>query len=295
MELTKEFIEANKLEQPQVEAVTKFFSESVLPDLKKEWDGKANENAEGILSGAVKMATEKHGVKLEREQGEKWGDFLGRFSDTLISKEKQALTDKQKEIDEKLKNFKGGDEYKVQLEALQLEKDGLLKTLAELEPLKGLDEKYKEATDKLSGLKLEVSFNNVKPNFPEDANKYEVDAKWREFQQKILEKYDIEIVEGVPMAIDKENKYKQEKLSTLVETDENIKVLLQGRQQGGTGATPADMIEIKELPFKIKKGSSSEELSSQIRGYLAKKLNDVTSPQYATEFSKLYAIAKKSA
>lgn len=289
MELNKEFIEQHKLDEAQVGAITKHFSESVLPDLQKEWDGKANENAEGILAGAVRYATEKSGVKLEREQGEKWGDYLNRFSDFALGDQKQSLADKQAEIDEKLKNFKGGDEYKQQLETLQGEKDALLQQVAELDKLKGVDEKYKTASEQLSGLKLEVAFNGIKPNFPDEVNKYEASAKWNEFKKGILEKYDLEIVDGEAIAVDKENQYKQTKLSDLLDQDTEIKELLKGRQQGGTGATAKDLIDIEGLPFKVPKEATSEEKSALLREHLTKTLGSAVHPEYAAKFQELFS------
>ncbi len=294
MELSKEFKEEHKLDDAQVGAIEKHFTEGVLPDLKKEWDGKANENAEAILSGAVKHAVERSGVSLEREKGEKYGDFLNRYSDVVFDAQKKALSDKQAEIDEKLKNFKGGDEYKSQLEKSKSEIDNLLKQVADLEPLKGIDEKYKTSQQELSGLKLNVAFNNVKPAFSKDVNSFEAKARWDEFQKKVLDKYTIEIVDNEGIAVDKENHHKTIKLSELVSEDAEITKLLEGRQQKGPGADPKDMIEVKDLPFNIPKDATSEELSKTVREHLLKKLGDTLDPSYPEEFAKLFAKAKEA-
>lgn len=56
MEFTQDFIESNGLEANQVEAITKYIDSEVKPSIKKEYDGVANKNAEGILTGASKYA-----------------------------------------------------------------------------------------------------------------------------------------------------------------------------------------------------------------------------------------------
>src|SRR5690606_1736287 len=147
MEFTKEFIESNGLSEEQVTAVTGFVQTEIVPTIKKEYDGKANENAEGILSGASKYAKEKFGVEAEREQGEKWGDYLIRISDSALTSKTQKLLEREKELEDKLKNFKGSDELKQKYEDALKKNDDLLKQVAELEPLKGFDEKYKQATE----------------------------------------------------------------------------------------------------------------------------------------------------
>lgn len=294
MEFTKEFVEEHGLSEEQVGALTGYVQNEIVPTIKKEYDGKANENAEGILSGASKYAKEKLGIDVEREKGEKYGDYLTRLFDTGLSKTKSALETKEKEIEEKLKNFKGGDEYKAQLEALKNEKDDLMKQVAELEPLKGVDEKYREATETLTGLKKEVAYNSIKPNFPEGANKYEVDAKWNEFKKAVEEKYNIELVDGKPMAVDKENHHKVVELSTLLEADSNIKELLQGRQQKGTGATPVDFKEVEGVPFKVPKGIDSTEQSRLVREYLVNELGSNLHPEYNKKFGELLTKIKSA-
>jgi len=295
MELTKEFIEELKLDETQVEKISKHIETEVVPSLKKEYEGLANQNAEGILTGASKSASEKFGVTVEREKGEKWADYLDRISETALSAKTQKLLDKEKEINEKLKNFNGSDEVKAQLEAEKKKNDDLLKKVAELEPLKGLDQKLQEKDQELSGLKLSVAFNSVKPNFPEAVNKYEADAKWNEFKNGILEKYNIEIDNNVPMAVDKENHHKKVKLSDLLEKDTNIAELLKGRKQDGTNSKPASYKDVEGIPFKVPEGATTEELSSIVREHLEKKLGSRLHPSFASEFQQLLTKIKKSA
>jgi len=294
MEFTQEFIESNGLSEEQVTAVTGFVQTEIVPTIKKEYDGKANENAEGILSGASKYAKEKFGVEDEREQGEKWGDYLIRISDSALTSKTQKLLDREKELEDKLKNFKGSDELKGKYEEALKKNDDLLKQVAELEPLKGFDEKYKQATEKLTLMQKEVAYNSIKPSFPDTINKYEADAKWGEWKRGIEEKYNIELIEGKPYAIDKENEHKKYTLSTLLEQDTNIADLLKGRQQNGLGSNPADLTEVEGVPFKVPKNATSEELSNLVREHVLKELGSLTHKDYAKKFQELYLKVKSA-
>jgi hypothetical protein len=295
MEFTPEFIADNKFEETQIEAIKKHIESEVVPNLKKEYEGLANTNAEGILTGVSKSVLEKNGLAIEREKGEKWADYIERLSEAKFTKEKESLVTRQKEIDDKLKNFKGSDDLKQALEAEKTKNDNLLKQVAELEPLKGLDIKIKEKDQELSGLKLNVAFNSVKPSFPENANKYEADAKWNEFKDGVLEKYNIELVDGKPIAVDKENPHKQVKLSDLLEQDKNITDLLQGRKQEGTGGKPASLKDVEGVPFRVPQNATTEELSLIVREHLEKKLGDRLHPDFASQFQDLLTKIRKSA
>ena len=169
-----------------------------------------------------------------------------------------------------------------------------MKQVAELEPLKGLDEKYNGATQELSKLKREVAYAGVKPIFQDGVNKFEADAKWNAFKTGIEEKYNLELVDGKAIAIDKENEHKRFDLATLVGQDQNIADLLKGRQQNGTGGKPVDMREVEGVPFKVPTNATSEELTSLVREHVTKKLGSVTHGDYAKEFQDLYLKAKKA-
>lgn len=293
MELTKEFIEANKLDDAQVAAITGYVKDDYIPTLKKDWDGKANTDAEGIISGAVKATIAKNGIDLPRDQGEKLGDWLVRYSDNLLTSQKGSLATKQKEYDDKLADFKGGDEYKQQLADLATALDDEKKKVAELDPLKGLDVKYKESQDQLSGLKLQVAFRDVKPTFPDEVNEYEAKAKWDAFTNGVLKTHNIELVDGEAVAIDKDNEHKTVKLADLVKQDADITKLLEGRQQGGTGAKGKDFQQLEGIPFAIPKGATSEELSSLVREHVTKKLGDPLHTDFPKEFSQLLSKIKE--
>ena len=292
MEFTQEFITENGLTAEQVTAVTGELTKEFIPNLKKTYDGVANKNAEGILTGASDYAKEKLGIEFDREQGEKYGDFLKRALDSKFSSTQSALDLKQTEIDEKLANFKGGDEYKLQLEGMKGSNDLLLQRIAKLEPLEGLDEKYQGATTELSKLKREVGYNSVKPNFPKEVNTFEADSKWNSFISNIEKNYNIELVDGKPIAIDKENIHKTVDLQELVNQDKNISELLKGRQQGGTGAKQVSFKELDGIPFSIPENATGEQLSLIVREHVLKEVSDITSKEFSVKFGELYQKVK---
>ena len=52
------------------------------------------------MGGASKYASQKFGIELEREQGEKWGDYLVRISDNALASKTEKLTLKEQELEE---------------------------------------------------------------------------------------------------------------------------------------------------------------------------------------------------
>ena len=294
MEFSQEFITANGLSAEQVTAVTGQFTNEFIPNLKKEYDGVANTNAEGILSGASTYAKEKLGFDLDRDQGEKYGDYLSRGFDFKFNSMQSDLDLKQTELDNKLANFKGGDEYKAQLDGMKTEKDLLLQKIAKLEPLEGLDEKYQGATTELSKLKTEVAYGSVKPVFPSEVNKFEAKAQWDAFKSSIETKYTIELVDGKPIAIDKENIHKPSiDLQELVNQDKNISELLKGRKQEGNNATQLDYKELEGIPFKVPENATSEQLTLIVREHVLKDFA-LGTKEYSNKFSELYIKVKQA-
>ena len=287
MSLSEEFIKNNGLTPEQATKINNFYSTEVIPDLKKGWDGKANTDAEGILTGAAKYAAEKLGVTVEREQGEKYADYLQRISDLSIKSKLDAFSEKETELENKIKNFKGGDELKSQLDELKIKNDDLLKEIAKLEPLKGFDTKYENVQGELEQLKLSIGFDRVKPSFPESVNKYESAAKWSEFKNSVLQGHNIEIADNIAYAIDKENPHKKVKLSELVDADSAIQELLKGRHQNRNHAFSVDSKKVEGIPFEVPVGLASENQSKLVGEYLEKKLGSKLHSDYTSEFREL--------
>jgi len=297
MDFSQEFIESNGLSEEQVAAINGHINSEIVPNIKKDYDGLANKNAEGILDGASRSVTEKFGLDLQREKGEKIADFIGRVSEAVVSSSKTQLNEKVQSYEEKIKNFKGDQAYKDQIEALSLKNDELLKSIAELEPLKGIDEKYAEATTRLTTMQKEVAYGSIKPSFPDTVNPYEAKAKWDEFRAGVEEKYNIELRDGEPFAVDKDNVHKSYPLKDILAKDESITGLLKGREQKGLNAKSVESIAVDGLPFKLPKDATSEELSSIVREEVLKDSEikgNPLHPKFASKFSSLYAKAKSA-
>ena len=291
MTLSEQFIQENNLTPEQATKIDGFYSTEVIPELKKGWDGKANKDAEGILTGAAKYAAEKLGVTVEREQGEKYADYFQRVSDLSMKSKLDAFSQRETELENKIKNFKGGDDLKVQLEDFRTKNDDLLKKIATLEPLEGFDTKYKTAQDELDQLKLSINFDRVKPSFPESVNKYESAAKWSEFKNSVLKGHNIEIIDNIAYAIDKENPHKEVKLSELVDKDSEIQELLKGRQQTGNNALSVDTKKVEGIPFDVPVGLTNEQQSKLVAEHLEKTIGKFHK-DYSNQFRELLSKVK---
>jgi len=160
-------------------------------------------------------------------------------------------------------------------------KDGMiLNTVLVLQPYFVQTTKDKSQGAYFSGLKLEVT-----------ANKFEVDAKWKAFKESVLNEYTSELVDGKPTAISKENEYKSKELSELLNADENIQGLLEGRKQGGLNAKDREKeVSIEGIPFKLPANPTSEQRQKAIQNYL---LNDKGLKKISPEYAKQYAELNK--
>lgn len=287
MELDKEFIESVGLDENQVRATTEFFSTKLADaklEIENQYKDTANKNAEGIINGAIEPIVKATGI--QRNEGEKAADFLTRVGSSYLS-EKQSELDKVKaDYEQKIKGVQGSETLAKEYEAMKLKHDEVLKKYADYDEIREKAEKADEYGQQLSGLKLEVSFGKVRPNFPESVNPFEADAKWNAFKKSVLEKNTIELVEGEAIAIDKENPHKTTKLKDLVEKDTELSELLKGRQQGGLGAKEADKVTIDGVPFEVPKNAGAKERATAIREYLTKQGIDPISDQWTLEFAK---------
>ena len=284
MELSQEQITELGLTEENAPKVTSFLADKIATT-KQEFEGLANENAEKILTGASKKIFED--TKIERLQGEKVGDYLTRAWSGYNTNKLEELNKTKSEYEDKVKGFKGNEDLISKITNLESEKDTLLQKYADYDDIKGKAEQYEPLTKELSSFKKEVAFSQVKPNFPADANKYEVSAKWNEFKNNILDKYNIEVVDGESIAVSKENQHSQKKLSELVNQDETLKTLLSGRQQNGTGAKEVSLKEIQGVPFKVPENTDAETRTKLIREYLTTQGISVTSNDYAKKFAEL--------
>jgi hypothetical protein len=298
MPLTTEIITAQKLTPEQVTAIGDVILNDIA-EVKKTYDGKANADAEAILDGAVKAVVTKTGI--QREQGQKVADYITFAAEKHVEGKLATATEKanqrQKELDELIKNGAGDAALKSKNEQLSAALDNLQKKEAEFDRVTTakFEELYSNLKNENLNLKQTTAFNTVKPSFPDTVNRYEADAKWGNFVTKIKNAYDIEFDDqGKPIAISKENKHKIYQLADLVAKDEEIKTLTTGIQRRGTGADVKGNVTIKGVPFAVPENATPAERQKAITDYL---LNDYrtttgekitrTSPMWAKLFSEL--------
>lgn len=295
MELTKTIVEANNLTPEQVTAIEADVTAKEA-DIKKEFDGKANTDAQAIISGAAGAVTKLTGIQLA--QGQKIADFIqsagSTYVETQLATERTALNTKKLEYEEKIKD--GGNQLvQKELDDVNAELDTLKQKEASFNELVEGDfkTKYDDLVSSNSALKVTNAFTSVKPTFPEAVNKYEADTKFREWKTGILAKYNIEFDEdGDAIAVDKENKYTQKKLSDLLEADKNISALMEGRKQKGTGFTANGVLKIEKVPFDVPEDRAKR--SQAITDYLLKteKLKN-TDALFAKRFGELNLLIKQ--
>lgn len=284
MELTAEQITELGLTEDNTSKVSTFLSDQIA-NTKQEFEGLANKNAEKILDGALgKVFTD---TKIARVQGEKAGDYIPRAWNEFNTSKIAEIETLKSEYGNKIKDFKGNEDLVSKITGLESDKDNLLQKYANYDELKSKAELYDPLQEKYEANKLQVAFSGIKPNFPKEANVYEVNAKWNEFKKGVLDNYTIEYVEGEAVAIDNENKFKQVKLSDLLSKDTNITSLMAGRQQEGTGSKEVSLTEIEGVPFKVPKDLDSEGRTKLIRDHLASQGLKSTDSEYPIKFAKL--------
>lgn len=288
--INEEIAEKLGLQEDQVKEIKNLYESSVA-DLKKEYDETysktANENAEKILDGAASKVFEQ--TKVPRQQGEKLADYYNRAWSEFNSSKVSEIEKLQNEYNEKVKNFKGNDDISKALSEYKEKYDALQAKEAEFDSLlsSGIKEEHETLKSKYEGMKEEIAFTNAMPQFPETVNKYEKEAKWNEFKKSVKDNYDIELVDGKPLAISKENKHKQISLEELVAKDSNIQALLEGRKQGGLNSKPEKMTKIEGVPFDVPKGADSKVRTQLVRDYLTQQGIAVTDPAYSQKFAEL--------
>lgn len=298
MELTEQFIKDNNLTEDQVKNVSDFgknHTDGLVADAKKEYEGKANADTESILDGVIKYSQKQNNFTLDRNQGEKHGDYLNRYSDAFFASQKTQLEKVKGEYQAKLDNFKGDEDTKQALTDALQKIDDIQKNTADFDKYKEDAGKYGKLVESNTKLKLEVSFGQVKPTFPDTVNEFEAKAKWDEFKNNILKDNEIEIVEGEAIVISKENRHKQTKLKDLVDQDETLTKLLEGRQQGGTGAEQTKKTTIEGVPFEVPEDvrTNPKSRTEAIAKYLVDKGIIQSSTEWRDEFEKFNIIIMK--
>ena len=285
MELTKEIIQETGLTEQQVQKISEF-AKGHISKLETTWSRVANDNAENILEGAAKSVEGKTGIK--REMGQKLADYFVFAGEKHLTDRQNTLKEKETQLNEKLKNSGHNETIVKELETTKEQLDKLKAKEAvfaewETNDYKG---KFQTISTEYENMKVELAFNQVKPAFPDNVNKYEADFKWQQFKSDVLSKNKIQIVEGEPILIDKENEYKTSKLSDLIAKNEGLASLLKG-QNNGFGSKPAKTVKIEGVPFDVPADATPVQRQAAIKEYLAGKGISVTHKDYAKEYAEL--------
>jgi hypothetical protein len=264
--------------------------ESHIATEKQAWDGVANKNAEKIIDGALAKVLET--TKIARLDGEKAADYIARAGAESVSAQKSEVEQLKSDYATKLKEFKGDEATKEELAESKKKLDDALIKLADFDKLKETAEKYEPLQGQYNSLKETVTFQSVKPPLPEGVNQYEFNAKWDAFVSDTKSKYNVEYVDNVAIAIDKENPHKQVKLADLLKTDKDLTTLLEGRQQNGTGARAQGQVKVADVPFTLPENATSEQISQAINEYLDKEGIAKLAPERTGKFAELFSKIK---
>lgn len=288
MEFQEDFIKTQELSETQMTAINKVVNDNEAV-LQKTWEGKANENAEGILHGATKAVEELTGIK--HENGQKIADYLKIAGDGFLSGGKASLERSQKELDEKIKNAGTDEVLKAELVTAKEKIEGLQKVEAEHEEwIKGdFKNLFEKSSGELTTMKKQIAFSKVKPKFADGVNEYESATKWNNFESAILAKYEIRLDEQkVPHYFDKENEFKKGLLSDLVKENQDIQELVKGRQQTGTGAGHKTDVKIEGLPFMVPENATPSERQKAIKEYITgtDKIAEFGDARYSAKFTE---------
>lgn len=290
-ELTEDFIKESALTEEQVAKISTRVKD-YSAELKQSYDGTASTNAEKILDGAAASIEKTTGVA--REQGEKIADYITRAHDAKLNGLQTELEKSKNEYLEKLANNpSGGEKFQKELDDLKEKYDAAQQKLANFDELNEKATNYETLSTEHKELKDNLAFSSVKPSFSEDVNEFEAAHKWGEFMSGIKNAYDIEYVDGKPIAISKENKHKQYPLSELVEKDEVVMALKSGRQQRGNGANVIDKIKIEGVPFEVPKDAPKSTIAGLIRDHIVKEEKiSITDSRYSARFAELHKTIK---
>ena len=303
MEFTEDFIKEQGLTPEQVKAISGHASKYIQDreaDIKNEYSSLANTNAEKIIQGAIDSAQSKMGITVQRNEGEKFADYLGRatplFIDSALAKEKESLIKLQNKYNETIENGKFDQELKNELDSAKNKVSELLKKEASFEDtIKSMVPKndYEAKLNELTQLKEAQAFNSVKPKFADGVNEYESDYKWKKAVAEIKSKYNIEIIDGEAVYKEIDNEFKTGKLKDLIEANKEISELKLGRQVKGVKSHEPN-IKLEDVPFLIPENATPEQITKMITDYLKVERGlDKLDDRYSAEFSKINLAIRK--
>lgn len=286
IEFTPEFCTEHALTPEQVTAINGYVAPKI-EEITTASNGKANENAERIINSVIDGTQKTFKVELPRENGEKHADYLLRLNAHILTENKASVAKLEQEYQEKLKDFQGDEATKAELQTAKEKLEAAQRKLVNYDELTQKAESFESLTAENQTLTKLVTFGAVKPAFPDTVDPRIVRVEWGEFTAKIEKEWDVKLVEGVPTAINKENPLITDKLENLVKKDVELNKLLEGRQQGGTGATETEATVVEGIPFKVNLKAEMTVIHKQIADHLATQNIPFTSPDYEKQYGQI--------
>ena len=284
MEFSNEFIEQNQLTPEQVSAISNDYKSQFNTELGKQ----VHENTENNLGRIWETVNKTTGI--DREQGEKYADALTRASSLFFEGQKSDLTRQKEELEKKLQNAEGDESLKAQLGEYKNTVDALKQKEAEYDDWVKNDYKgkYEQASTTLNQMQQRIAFKDNMPQRPETVNKYEWDAKIKEFQTQLLEENNLVFDGDTAWIVNKDNEFKKNKLSDAVSNNKVIQELAKGRSVTGLGSKQTKEVTIDGVPFKVPENATPRQRQDAIKEYLQiKGIDPITSPEYPKMYSEL--------
>jgi len=260
--LTEDQIKEKEFTPDQIELV-----KSVYATKEAEFLALANKNADGIFNGAAEKLTALTGIsKGDKEQYSTYFERLG--TEWLPSNAEQRILDAEKkandkviEFEEKVKNHKGDESLKIEL---QKAKDELAK-IPDL--LKAKDEdwlkKYNTLETEHKTSKLNRSMTDSMPKFDDNVNQFELEAKKKNAIERISTNYELSFDEKGNLIGTKD--YQKTLVSELLKNDSELKdlILIDQGAGGGAGGGNANTKTLS-IPESIGKGAAQQLIKMHI-------------------------------
>ena len=286
-ELNQETAEKFGINQDNLNALSEHVNNHII-ELKGTWDKSAKDEANRIanntLEGATKNIEKESGIS--RMSGEKASEYLSRVNLNYMP----SIQEKINAANEKLLNAEKNGATATELKELQNKFDILQQKEAEFDALKDGDyqNKYNTLLERFNANNHRLAYAGVKPNFSKDVNEYEAKAKWEEFVNNANSLGELKEVDNEWVIVDKENVHKTYKLKDLVNKDQTIQSLINGRQQNSPGAKQTNFKTIEGVPFDVPIDAKPSKKQELVTEHLLSDGAKPTDTNWSSKFQELY-------
>lgn len=238
-----------------------------------EKDKQVSIDIDKSLDKIANKHSEKYGIA--REKGEKNDQFIDRLYGAIISKghdEVNALkVDLTKDKDESIKALT----------------DKLTQSNLTINELKGLEKyktDYESLSEEVNRMKLNSVLDRHKPTMNTEDKDY-ADYKWNSYKSSVNEKFEVKVINGEDVLVDRENPEIVVKLSDNVKESSILSSLMVEKTKG-LGSTQATK-SVANIPFKVPKGASKDGNIRLriIQDFLIEKHGGAGSNEYAKDFA----------